>query len=168
MKRFIFLALAFFLSINMLSCGSEAPTVYKGTFGIYDAEVFVKDGKATLSYTITEKSYAMTIKNIVKITGDVVSSEKNLYTADFAGGNAVITLKYEVSGKDPEGYHKSLADLLMMVVKTDEDKALVEKIRLGEEISFGIDSALYTSLTGMPKTLNIKLYDNDNTFKILN
>lgn len=168
MKRILSILMIFVMMLSLFSCGKDKSTVYTGKLGVYDAEVTRDGDNMTISFTITEKSSAMTVKNVVKIVGTIESSDGNKYTVNFSDENTVVTLRYVVTGTDSEGYYKKLAEFLNTVVKTDADKALVEKLGKGEEISFGIDSALYTSITGMPKTVNIKLYSNDNTFKVLN
>lgn len=166
MKRLIIAIILFALVFALPSCSDKKQLEYSGKLGIYDATVTVDGDKMTLSFTVTEKSTAMTVENTVKIIGTVEEKDGNKYVVDFCDEKTVVKMQYKVTGDGAENYFKALTDFLMLVAKTDADKAFVTALGEGKEISIGVDSALYTSLDGMPKTVEIKLYDNDNTFKI--
>lgn len=165
MKRIILVILAVTAMLSLGSCG-KSYDVYSGTWEDQDAEITVSGDKLTLRYDIVEGSDALEVKNIVKMTGTILSKDGEKYTVCFSDENAVISLQYKVTGDGAEGYLDSLEQFLLLTVKSDADKSLVADMCDGKEISFGTDSAMYTNLSDMPETVSFKL--KNGKFYILN
>lgn len=170
MKRFLIFVLVTVMTLSSATClfGCEdKPKEYTGKLGLYSATISFKDDKATLALNIEENGSGVSVNNIVRIVGTVKSVNGDRYTVSFADEKTEIYLKYVVEGEGAEGYLRSLTEFLITVVKTDEDKALVKRLGKGEEISFGIDSALYTSLSGMPGDCTVRIFKHDGSFSII-